>query len=184
MPFLKVVSICRAGGVSRAAAALVAGSIAVLLNTLALHVARIVPVATGNGGLLRFFVMLSGGALSAPAGAAFQNGFHIVTGLAMAFFYAFVLEPWIRVPSWLRGVLFATAVWLLNAIIVLPAIGEGIAGSHDLPLAGLVWFAGAHTLFFLVLAILFDRLHPARAAKRTGFQLFRKRTEQNREHRS
>jgi hypothetical protein len=109
--------------------------------------------------------MLSGG-LSTPAGAAFQTGFHIVTGLAMAFFYAFALEPWIRVPSWLRGVLFATAVWLLNAIIVLPGLGQGIAGSHDLPLAGLVWFAAAHTLFFLVLAIMFDRLHPARAAKR------------------
>jgi hypothetical protein len=165
MPFLKVCSISRAGVVSRAAAALGAGSIAVLLNTLALDAARIVPVATGNGGLLRFLVMLSGG-LSTPAGAAFQTGFHIVTGLAMAFFYAFALEPWIRVPSWLRGVLFATAVWLLNAIIVLPGIGEGIAGSHDLPLAGLVWFAAAHTLFFLVLAILFDWLHPACAAKR------------------
>jgi hypothetical protein len=164
MPFLKFCSISRAGVVSRTAAALGAGSIAVLLNTLALDAARIVPVATGNGGLLRFLAMLSG--LSTPAGAAFQTGFHIVTGLAMAFFYAFALEPWIRVPSWLRGVLFATAVWLLNAIIVLPGIGEGIAGSHDLPLAGLVWFAAAHTLFFLVLAILFDRLYPARTAKR------------------
>jgi len=181
---VNVVSICRAGGVSRAAAALVAGSIAVLLNTLALDAARIVPVATGDGGLLRFLIMLSGGCLSTPTGPAFQNGFHIVTGLAMAFFYAFALEPWISVPSWLRGVLFATAVWLVNAIIVLPAIGEGIAGRHHLTLAGLVWFAAAHTLFFLVLALLFDRLHPARAAKRTGFQLFRKRTEQNRERRS
>jgi hypothetical protein len=52
------------------------------------------------------------------------------------------------VPSWLRGILFATAVWLINALIVLPAIGEGIAGSRDLTLAGMVWFAGAHALFF------------------------------------
>ena len=106
--------------------------------------------------------MLTGGAFPAPAGAVFPAAFHIVVGLAMALLYAFVLEPWMRVPSWLRGVLFATAVWLINALIVLPAIGEGIAGSRDLTLAGMAWFAAAHTLFSLVLATLFARLrsHP------------------------
>jgi hypothetical protein len=106
-----------------------------------------------------------GRALPAPAGAVFQTGFHFVVGLAMALFYALVLEPWIRAPSWLRGVLFATAVWLINAFIVLPSIGEGIAGSRNLTLAGMVWFAAAHTLFFLVLGTLFDRLQSVRAAK-------------------
>ena len=150
--------------VSRVAAALIAGTIAIVSNILALDAARLVPLDTGNGGLLRFLAMLTGGAFPAPAGAVFQTAFHIVIGLAMALLYAFVLEPWMRVPSWLRGVLFATAVWLMNALIVLPAIGEGIAGSRDLTLAGIVWFAGAHTLFFLVLAILFARLRSARAA--------------------
>jgi hypothetical protein len=149
--------------VSRVAAALVAGTIAIVLNTLILDAATLVPLATGNGGLLRFLVMLTGGAFRAPAGAVFQTGFHFVVGLAMALFYAFVLEPWMRVPSWLRGVLFATAVWLINALIVLPSIGEGIAGSHDLTLAGMVWFAAAHTLFFLVLATLFARLRSVSA---------------------
>ena len=147
--------------VSRAAAALVAGTIAIVLNTLALDAARLVPLATDNGGLLRFLVVLTGGAFPAPASTVFQTGFHITVGFAMAFFYAFVLEPWIRVPSWLRGVLFATAVWLIYALIVLPAIGKGIAGSRDLTLAGMVWFAAAHTLFFLVLAILFARFREA-----------------------
>ena len=67
----------------------------------------------------------------------FRTGFHIVIGLAMALYYAFALEPWIRVPSWLGGVLFATAVWLINAIIVLPTIGESIAGGRGLTLAGM-----------------------------------------------
>jgi hypothetical protein len=147
--------------VSRAAAALVAGTIAIVLNTLALDSARLVPLATDNGGLLRFLVVLTGGAFPAPASTVFQTGFHITAGFAMAFFYAFVLEPWIRVPSWQCGVLFATAVWLIYALIVLPAIGKGIAGSRDLTLSGMVWFAAAHTLFFLVLAILFARLREA-----------------------
>jgi hypothetical protein len=158
---LEVGSVWWADLVSRAAAALAAGTIAIVLNTLILDAARLVPLATGNGGLLRFLVMLTGGAFPAPAGAVFQTAFHIGIGLAMALLYAFVLEPWMRVPSWLRGVLFATAVWLINALIVLPAIGEGIAGSRDLTLAGMIWFAGAHTLFFLVLAILFAQLRSA-----------------------
>jgi hypothetical protein len=149
--------------VSRVAAALVAGTIAIVSNILALDAAWLVPLDTGNGGLLRFLVMLTGGAFPVPAGAVFQTGFHFVVGLAMALFYAFVLEPWMRAPSWLRGVLFATAVWLINALIVLPSIGEGIAGSRDLTLAGMAWFAAAHTLFFLVLATLFARLRSVSA---------------------
>lgn len=157
-------SVCGADVVSRASAALVAGTIAIVLNTLALDAAQLVPLATGNGGLLRFLVMLTGGDFPAPAGVVFRTGFHIVIGLAMALFYAFALEPWMRVPSWLGGLLFATAVWLINALIVLPTIGEGIAGSRGLTLAGMAWFALAHTLFFLVFTILFDRLRFVRAA--------------------
>jgi hypothetical protein len=41
-----------------------------------------------------------------------------------------------RAPSWLGGVISATAVWLINAFIVLPTIGKGIAGSRGLTLAG------------------------------------------------
>jgi hypothetical protein len=160
----EVASVWRAEVVSRTAAALVAGTIAIVLNILALDAARLVPLATGNGGLLRFLVILTGGAFPAPAGAVLKTGFHVVIGLAMALFYTFVLEPWMRVPNWLGGVLFATGVWLINAFIVLPAIGEGIAGSRDLTLAGMVWFAAAHTLFFLVLAVLYAQLRPARAS--------------------
>jgi len=109
-------------------------------------------------------MMLTGGALPVPASVVFRTGFHIVSGLAMALFYAFALEPWIRVPSWPCGVLFATAVWLINAFIDLPTIGEGIAGSRGLTLAGVAWFALAHTLFFFVPTILFDRVQSVRAA--------------------
>lgn len=80
----------------------------------------------------------------------------------MALFYAFALEPVLRGPSWLRGLLYAVAVWLGNALIVLPTIGEGLAGSRRLTVAGMAWFAAAHTLFFVVLAILYARLRERR----------------------
>src|SRR5215469_7475888 len=80
--------------VSRAAAALVVGTIAIVLNTLALDAARLVRLGTDNGGLLRFLVVLTRGAFPSPASTVFQTGFHITVGFVMAFFYAFVLEPW------------------------------------------------------------------------------------------
>ena len=58
-------------------AALVAGTIAIVLNTLALDAARLVPLATDNGGLLRFLVVLTGGAFPAPVSPVFQTGFLI-----------------------------------------------------------------------------------------------------------
>lgn len=78
---LEVQPVWWAGFVSRVAAALVAGTIAIASNILALDAAWLVPLDTGNGGLLRFLVMLTGGAFPAPAGAVFQTGFHFVVGL-------------------------------------------------------------------------------------------------------
>jgi hypothetical protein len=77
----------------RAAAARLAGAVAILLNMAVLAAADLVPLATAHGGLLRLLVILTGGAITAPASAAFQDAFHIVVGLAMALFYAFALEP-------------------------------------------------------------------------------------------
>lgn len=141
----------------RTIAALLAGAVAIALNTAALAAADLVPLATAHGGLLRLLVMLTGGALPIPAGSAFQAGFHIAVGLMMALLYALVLEPMLRGPSWLRGLIYAVAVWLANAGVVLPATGEGFAGSRHLSLAGMAWFAAAHTLFFIVLAVLYER---------------------------
>jgi hypothetical protein len=136
----------------------VAGISAILLNTLVLAAADLVPLSTAHGGLLRLLVTLTGGILRLPTGASFQTGFHVTIGLAMAQFYAFGLEPWMRGPSWRRGFSYGVAVWLVNAFVVLPIIGEGVAGSRSLTLVGIIWFAGAHMLFFVVQAILFARL--------------------------
>ena len=105
----------RAKTMPRAVAALLAGAVAIVLNTAVLAAADLVPLATAHGGLLRLLVILTGGAVTAPASAVFRDAFHIVVGLAMALFYAFALEPVLRGPSWLRGLLYAVATWLAKA---------------------------------------------------------------------
>jgi len=150
---------------SRTLAALLAGAIAIVLNTAALAAADLVPLATAHGGLLRLLVILTGGAIRVPISGLFQAGFHILVGLAMALFYAFAVEPLLPGPSWLRGLLYATAAWLANALIVLPATNEGFAGSRHLTLAGMIWFASAHTLFFVLQAVLYARLRCSRRSR-------------------
>lgn len=139
---------------SRATAALAAGGMAIVANTLALDAADFVPLATAHGGLLKLFLLLTG-IQAGPIGPVAQNAFHILVGLAMALVYAEVLERRLPGPPWLGGLLYAAAVWLLNACVVLPLLGEGFAGSRTLTVAGMVWFAAAHTLFFWLLAVLY-----------------------------
>ena len=52
----------------------------------------------------------------------------------MALFYAYVLEPILPGKPLVKGLIDALIAWLLNALVVLPAIGEGIAGSRYLGL--------------------------------------------------
>jgi hypothetical protein len=151
---------------SRLTSALVAGSLAISLNTVVLKSADLIHLPTAHGGLLRLLsyyfstpLQQSGiasiwSAVRAPtlATQTFQIGFHILVGLMMALFYALVLEPAIPWSTTVKGLVYLTGVWLVNALIVLPATGEGFAGSANLTLAGIAWFAAAHSIFFMLLA--------------------------------
>lgn len=148
---------------------LAAGAIAISVNTLILFAANLIPLATAHGGILTLIkpvaaVLLRETGIAAgwndlglpgPANPWFQAGFHIAVGLVMAIFYALILERILSGPAWLRGVIYALPVWLANTFIVLPLIGEGIAGSSNLTLAGMIYFAVAHTIFFVLLAVLY-----------------------------
>lgn len=145
---------------------------AIVVNTLALQSADVISLATAHGGLLRFirpwlapplralgigalWTGLGGPAANTPA---FQIGFHVAVGLAMALVYAFAIEQVLPGEAWVKGLIYAAFAWLLNAAVVLPAIGEGFAGSANLTTAGMIWFAAAHTLFFVLLAVTYARL--------------------------
>src|SRR6476661_6497638 len=83
----------------RLAAALIAGLIAIVGNTAMLEASR-----CRHG--------------------CFQDGFHILVGLLMAVFYAFVLEPVLAGSALVKGLVYALLVWLANAFITLPWIGK------------------------------------------------------------
>ncbi|SME90769.1 hypothetical protein SAMN06265365_101342 [Tistlia consotensis] len=160
------------GGLSRLPAALLAGGIAIAANTALLALADRAGLVTAHGGLLRLLQLVAGRAaaaaglagpwngllLPATSGAVFKVGFHLAVGLVMALVYGFAAEPALAGRPWAKGLLCAVAVWFLNALIVLPAIGEGLAGSRHLEAAGMIGFAAIHTAFFLILAPLYARL--------------------------
>jgi hypothetical protein len=56
----------------------------------------------------------------------------------------------------------------MNAAVIFAVSGEGFAGCAHISLAGIIWYAGAHTLFFLVLAYGFAWLTRGSAAKTHG----------------
>ncbi|MDB5517145.1 MAG: conserved rane protein of unknown function [Tardiphaga sp.] len=157
---------------SRLRAALLAGTVAIILNTLALKAADLFELATAHGGLLRLLTSLLSGPLvrfgvsslwsalhgPAPKSALFQTSFHLAVGITMALLYAFVLEPVLPQGATFKGWFYAIAVWIINAAIILPVTGEGFAGSANLTWEGIVWFADCHALFFLLLAYGYDWL--------------------------
>ena len=153
------------------AAALAAGGVAITINTVVLFAASSIPLVTAHGGLLTLIKPLVGKLLTASGmvglwqaahlpgvhSMIFQAGFHIAVGLVMAVVYAIVVEPWLDDRAWRKGLIYALVIWLLNAFLILPAIGEGIAGLHSITLGGMLYFAMAHTIFFLLLAILYSK---------------------------
>ena len=155
-------------------AALWAGLIAIVVNTALLHLAEVIPLKTEAGGLLKLLKMGFGDVIArssiseiwlrlqlpAPDSVIFKTGFHVAVGLSMALVYAAYLEPRLAGSAWRKGLLYACGLWLINAFVLLPWIGEGIAGSRQLSFAGMTYYAVAHTVFFLLLAWLYARFRP------------------------
>lgn len=148
-------------GSRRPAAALAAGAIAIAVNTALLAAMAQAGLRTAHGGLLR---LVQDAAVLPAMGGTAQAAFHVLVGLLMALGYGLVAEPVLPGPAWRKGLVAAAVVWLLNAAVVLPLIGEGFAGTAHLRPVGLLGFAFAHTVFFVLLAVLYRRL-PGRGAR-------------------
>ena len=159
----------------RVSAALLSGAVASGANMVLLGTASAAGITTTRGGLLRLFektvrhlatslhvVAKTNQWSILPVSAVwFQNGFHVITGLFMAIFYAYILDQRLYGRPLVKGLLYGTAVWLFNAFVVLPLTGEGIAGSAHLKAIGMISFAIAHMAFFEVLSVLYERLSEA-----------------------
>ncbi len=138
-------------------ASILAGFLAILVNTALLSTADHFHVVTARGGLLTLALKLMGP--PAPQVAMtewFKQLFHIMVGVAMIVAYAITLTGW-RSPAIAKGLSSAVVVWLLNACVILPLIGQGFAGSYVLAPLGMLTFAVAHTVFFVLGAILYER---------------------------
>jgi|SRR5215471_1527338 len=150
----------------RLIAALLASSIALAANMELLSIADVAHISTGQGGLLRLFAtMIQRLAVSLRLTDDLSNLplpspaiFHIVTGLAMAVAYALMIEPRLPGRPFSKGLVYGTVVWCINAFLVLPLAGEGIAGSRNVDTVGLIVFAVAHMTFFLALSMLYGAL--------------------------
>ena len=154
-----------------ATSGLIAGIAATATNVLVLGMASAVHIVTAKGGVFR---LLRKSALElashlTPAGGALvqwflrtllsnQEAFHWGTGLAMALVYAIGIAPRFQRTMNRASLGFGAIVWLINSGIVLPFLGEGLAGRKDLNFRGIAVFSVAHFLFFLVLGCVMKRL--------------------------
>ena len=160
----------------RTYAALLSGAVASGVNMALLSAASAAGITTAHGGLLRLFentvrhlaqllhivVQANQWSILSVSAVWFQNGFHVITGLFMALFYAYILDQRLYGRPLVKGLIYGTAVWLLNAFVVLPLTGEGIAGSAHLNAIGMISFATAHMAFFEVLSVLYGCLSVAK----------------------
>lgn len=146
---------------------LIAGAIALVVNFFLLGLADRLNIVTARGGfqrLVKIWVgpplktigvdrMWSALRLPKPNSKLFQTIFKVGVGLVMALIYV-VIEPYLPSAAIVKGLIYALIIWLINAGVVLPALGEGFAGARSLTATGMIAFAIAHTAFFIVLSLL------------------------------
>lgn len=135
-----------------------AGIPAIIANETVLLIADLAGISTAHGGLLRLICVITGITSPIFQQPAFQIGFHLVVGVLMAVLYGVALYPRIGDRPLEAGLLYGAVVWIINSAIVLPLINEGFAGLKSLTTPGILLFAIAHMLFFVLQSVLFGRL--------------------------
>ncbi|GAC1602976.1 MAG: hypothetical protein NVS3B25_31420 [Hymenobacter sp.] len=148
---------------------LLAGLVAITANTLVLKAAPLLAVNAESGGLLKFVLLhttpvLPAGLLPVVKGEGFKLLFHYFTGLGMVGLYVLVFEPRLPGNGWVKGGLFSLLPWAINAFIVLPLLGQGVAGVYALTASGILYFFGANAVFGLVLGGVYAFLRQRQAA--------------------
>ena len=130
-----------------------AGFIAITVNTLLLKSADLFHIKAEGGGLLK---LLIGGTQELSwlqpllQRTWFPLAFHYLTGFFMVGIYVYV-SPVFSLPGWVKGSLFSIFPWILNGVIVLPALNQGILGFNTLSLSGILYFFLANGIFGLLL---------------------------------
>jgi hypothetical protein len=150
---------------ARLAWAVAASAIAIAVNTALLSAADHFHLVTARGGLLSLLLQIARGYITVSPNYqtyVFQQAFHVAVGIVMGIAYAFLFAS-LPGSAWRRGATCGALVWLVNACIVLPMIHQGFAGYRVINVGGMVYFAGAHMVFFLLCAVLFERFYYVRS---------------------
>jgi hypothetical protein len=139
-----------------------AGFIAITANTIFLKAASLFHIAAESGGLLKLILLhtkqyLPSNILSLTKTTGFWLLFHYITGFAMVLMYAYFFEPLLPGKGWVKGSLFSLVPWLINGCIVLPLLGQGIMGVHQLSAGGMIYFFIANWIFGWVLGVVYEK---------------------------
>ncbi len=139
-----------------------AGLIAITLNTLLLKAAPIFNIVAESGGLLKLILLsthlyMSAAVLAYVHTTAFWVLFHYLTGFAMVILYVYIFQPLLPGKGWQKGSLFSLLPWMINGFIVLPLLGQGLIGIHQLPVTGIIYFFVANWIFGITLGVLYER---------------------------
>lgn len=139
---------------------LLSGFLAITLNTLMLRLAKPLDIEAESGGLLKLVIIhLSLGIahLRFLHSDLFWYFFHYSTGAIMVLVYFAGFEK-IKSGLYIKGLLFSLFPWLINSLIVLPLLTQGIFGSSEVPTSGIIYFFFANLLFGISLARIYGYL--------------------------
>ncbi|HVC79108.1 MAG TPA: DUF6789 family protein [Chloroflexota bacterium] len=83
---------------------------------------------------------------------------YLTFGLVWAIIYAYVFEPLLRGPGWLKGLLFSLLPFLLSIVVFLPSLGGGFFGGtlHAGPLPVIGNFI-LHAAYGMVLGTVYNQ---------------------------
>ena len=141
---------------------LMAGFIAITVNTILLKAAALFNITAESGGLLKLLLINTRNYFSPDIFSYFKTtlfwiSFHYLTGFSMVLIYLHIFEPILPGKGWLKGSLFSLFPWIINGLIVLPILGQGILGIHQLSAAGIAYFFIANWMFGWILGILYEK---------------------------
>ncbi|QEM11717.1 hypothetical protein [Mucilaginibacter rubeus] len=128
-----------------------------------LKVSNLIGIKAESGGLLKLILLwlprpISG--LDLFKTQFFRYLFHFATGAAMVFVYHLTLEKSTIRVFW-KGVVFSCFPWLVNGLIVLPLLHQGVLGIGQLSVSGIIYFFFANLAFGLSLVYVMKILkHP------------------------
>ena len=152
---------------ARLGCAIAASTIAISVNTALLSAADHFHLVTARGGLLSLLLQVARGYVTVSPiyqTYGFQQAFHVAVGFVMGIVYAFLFACR-RGNAWRRGATYGALVWLVNACLVLPMIHQGFAGYRVIDVSGMLYFACAHMVFFLLGAVLFEWFYYMRSTR-------------------